>query len=484
MAITHISEQQSHHDKAEEKNLEAQTVVSSSKPKPLKYDANADIDEKSDFEPDNEDDIQSGQSPVPTNVLGRMISKTRSNISIEVGPPPDGGWTAWIQVLMVALITLNTWGYINSFGVFQTYYSETLNRSQSSISWIGSVQVCLVFGIGTFSGRATDAGYFKLVYAIGTILQTLGTFTTSVSKTYLQLFLSQGLCTGLGNGMMFCPCISLAATYFLKNRALALSLTASGTAIGGLIFPSIVEKMLPQVGFGWTVRTIAFIMLAISVTGFFVLKQRVPPRTTGPIFEASAWKELPYLFYAVGMFFNLWAIYFAFYYVGSFGKAIIGISDNTSINMLLIMNGVGFVGRLIPGYCADKYSGPINFMAPMALLTALLSFLWPLVSNEAGLFVWSAIYGITASGIQGLFPGGLASLTTDPKKQGVRMGMVMTLLSIALLTGCPLGGALISADGGRYLGAQLWSGACMILGGSFLFAARRAKTGSWVNGRA
>jgi hypothetical protein len=31
----------------------------------------------------------------------------------------------------------------------------------SDISWIGSIQIFLLFFIGTFSGRATDAGYFR-----------------------------------------------------------------------------------------------------------------------------------------------------------------------------------------------------------------------------------------------------------------------------------------------------------------------------------
>ena len=34
---------------------------------------------------------------------------------------PDGGLVAWIQVVMGHLIMFNIWGYINSFGVFQTY---------------------------------------------------------------------------------------------------------------------------------------------------------------------------------------------------------------------------------------------------------------------------------------------------------------------------------------------------------------------------
>lgn len=53
---------------------------------------------------------------------------------------------------------------MNSFGIFQTYYVDFLNRSDSDVSWIGSVQVFIVFFIGTFTGRFTDAGYFRPVF--------------------------------------------------------------------------------------------------------------------------------------------------------------------------------------------------------------------------------------------------------------------------------------------------------------------------------
>lgn len=34
------------------------------------------------------------------------------------------------------LIIFNTWGYINSFGLFQVYHVDTLARTPSDISWV------------------------------------------------------------------------------------------------------------------------------------------------------------------------------------------------------------------------------------------------------------------------------------------------------------------------------------------------------------
>jgi len=70
------------------------------------------------------------------NPLDRIIT-SRSAVSYDPGPPPDGGVVAWTQAFMAHFVIFTTWGYINSYGVFQTYYTTALNRPPSDISWIG-----------------------------------------------------------------------------------------------------------------------------------------------------------------------------------------------------------------------------------------------------------------------------------------------------------------------------------------------------------
>ena len=149
----------------------------------------------------------------------------------------------------------------------------------------------------------TDAGYFKQIIVLGTTLQILGLFMASLSTKYWQLFLAQGVCLGLGNGCLFCPMISLVSTYFSKRRSLAIGVVACGSATGGLVFPAMVQQLLPRVGFGWTLRALGFVQLACLSTCVIFAKQRLPPRRAGPIMEWTAFKELPYSLFATGIFF-------------------------------------------------------------------------------------------------------------------------------------------------------------------------------------
>ncbi|KAK5171619.1 hypothetical protein LTR04_000623 [Oleoguttula sp. CCFEE 6159] len=419
-----------------------------------------------------------GVAGAKRGALTRMVSSRSAASSWkDPGPPPDGGFLAWSQAILGHLVILNTWGYISSFGVFQTYYTTTLGHPPSDTSWVGSFQIFLLFFVGTFSGRALDGGYFRHVFIAGAFLQLLGVFMTSLSTTYWQLFLAQVICTGLGNGLQFCPTMSLISTYFSKNRSMAIGIAATGSATGGLIFPAIVQNLLPKIGFGWTVRVLGFVMLACSSLSVAFLRTRLPPRKSGPLVEWGAFKETTYVLYCVGMFLNFWGLYFAFYYVGAFGRNIIGISYADSISLLLLMNGTGIIGRLVPNYLSDRIFGPLNTIIPFAFVSGIMMFAWSGVHSTGGVWAFAAIYGLFSAGIQSMFPATLSSLTTDMKKAGVRMGMGFSIVSFACLTGPPLAGALIEKDHGQYLYAQMWAGATLICGGLTLVMARIAKTG-------
>ncbi|KAJ5639824.1 uncharacterized protein N7484_007686 [Penicillium longicatenatum] len=427
--------------------------------------------------------IPNDLSQVPTNssAVARTLSVVRTRESgKDLGPPPDGGFQAWLQVALGHMIIFNTWGYINSFGVFQTYYTTSLGRSPSDISWVGSIQIFLLFFIGTFSGRATDAGYFRFTLTVGATLEVFCIFMTSLCTEYWQLFLAQGLGQGIGCGLMFCPTLALISTYFDKRRGIAIGLTASGSATGGLVFPAVVLRLLPQIGYGWTMRVLGFITLATLIPCVLLFKQRLPPRTSGPLVEWTAFKELPYLLFAVGMFLNFWGLYVAFFYIGSFSTDIIGASETTSIYLLMVMNGVGLIGRLIPNFMADQFTGPLNLLIPFSCATALVAYCWTAVNNMNGLWAFAAFYGLSAAGIQSLFPATLSTLTTDLKKTGVRMGMVLSVVAVAALIGSPIAGALVSSDGGQYLYAQMFMGSAIIAGTLTLIGARVCKVGTGI----
>jgi hypothetical protein len=94
-----------------------------------------------------------------------------------------------------------------------------------------------------------------------------------------------------------------------------MACTACGCATGGIIFPLIARQLLPKIGFGWTVRVMRFVVLINSVIIVTIARVRLPPRKPGPLIDWSAFKEASYTLFCVGMFFDLWAVYFCYFYV-------------------------------------------------------------------------------------------------------------------------------------------------------------------------
>ncbi|KAH7145626.1 hypothetical protein B0J13DRAFT_595479 [Dactylonectria estremocensis] len=389
----------------------------------------------------------------------------------EVPEPPDGGLRAWLQVVAGHLVVFNTWGPPISFGIFQPFYESQLHLPPSTVAWIASVQLGLVFLVGAVSGRAFDAGYYRWAVAVGSFLQVLGCFMASVSTEYWQFLLAQGVCQGLGSGIIFAPTVANMSTYFTKKKTLAISLAACGGTSGGMVFPLIAQQLLTKIGFHWTIRVMGLVVLVSSLIIFSLVRTRLPPRKAGPIVELAAFKERTYLLFAISMFFTLWATYYGYIYARTYAL-FLDAPASTSFSILLLVNGIGIPGRIIPALLADRYFGAITVLIPTILSAGLCVFLWAKVETMTGFYVWTVFFGYFGAGIQGVFPGAAASLTTDMSKSGTRIGMLFTIISVAALTGPPLAGKLMEATGGRYLAAQMWGGASLWLGACLLIGAK------------
>lgn len=183
--------------------------------------------------------------------LDARSTKTTESV---IPPPPDGGLHAWLKVfggfliyvcptpispapqtlLTNIYIQINIWGFTLSYGAFQAYYKSDLlsSASPSAISWIGTVQAWLLIFFGVLSGPLFDLGYFRVMLVVGNFLVVFGIMMLSLSSTYWQVFLSQGICMGLGAGLLYIPSLALVGIWFDKKRAIALGIVMSGIAVG------------------------------------------------------------------------------------------------------------------------------------------------------------------------------------------------------------------------------------------------------------
>lgn len=229
---------------------------------------------------------------------------------------PDGGAVAWRQVFAGHLGNAVASGYPAIFGIFQLYYTSTFALPASTVSWIGSVQIFIYNCSCVVGGRLADSGYVRETVLMGSAFVALGLFLTSIATEYWQVLLAQGVCTGIGLGLIWMPCTAVVNSYFTTRRSLALALASAGSGTGSMVFPAIVQYLMPYIGFAWAVRCLGFLVLTMLVLMNLLLKPRLAkPKTMGPIIEVAAFKDMTYSLFTLGTFLVYWALYLGFFYV-------------------------------------------------------------------------------------------------------------------------------------------------------------------------
>ncbi|RKK61496.1 hypothetical protein BFJ69_g17108 [Fusarium oxysporum] len=391
--------------------------------------------------------------------------------TVAASAVPDGGLQAWFQVVGSWVIMLETWGLVSTFGVYQTYYETTMlpNESSSAISWIGSVQGSLLFFVGVLAGPLFDAGWFREILLVGLLLVVLGQFTTSLCTAYWQVMLAQGVCIGIGMGLIFLPSMAIMPQYFHRRRALAIGIASSGSPIGGIVFPVLFSHLHLNIGFGWATRAIAFILLGLAVFPLAVMKTRTTPHGKAGlvVFDEGTWTDAPFLLFIVGSILVFLVLYVPFFYIELFSVDHNVWSLDQSQYLVTLLNVGSFFGRIIPGALADKV-GTINTLLACTLCSAILAFGWLGMYNIGSLIVFTILYGAFSGGVVGLVPAGVVGLSPDLSKVGARMGTTFTLAGVSLLIGPPVAGYIVGgATSAEWLGMIGYVAGCLILAALF-----------------
>lgn len=293
---------------------------------------------------------------------------------------------------------------------------------------------------------------------------------TSLCTEYYQFLLAQGILGGFGIGMLYTPSISILGHYFQKKRDLAIGISSAGSPLGGIIFPIALNRFLQHtnIGFGWSVRIIGFIMLALLSIACFTLVPRISPRT-GPHFLFSAFKRPVYSLQVLGYSLIFWGLYTPFFFLPAFATDH-GVSVDWAFYIMPIYNSGSFFGRIV-GSKLTSYLGRFNTLLAATFISAILEFCWLATSNLGGLVAFAVLFGISSGAIIGLFPTTIAMTAPQANQIGTYLGMMMGALGVFCLTGSPMMGAIRSHTG-NFTAAIGFSGALTVIGGVLILVAR------------
>ncbi|EXF75530.1 major facilitator superfamily transporter [Colletotrichum fioriniae PJ7] len=472
----------------------------------IPYESSSSARQSLDRIPSQQRDTEANIYPEPANVVeadlekGGLARTTTQDAKTgapaggdgpappAAGPPPgmnpadfpDGGAQAWLVVFGGWCALFCTFGLINCVGVFQAYYvSGPLSAYPSStVAWITSLQVWAMTFMGVIFGRLYDTFGPKYLLYCGTVVYVFGLMMTSLSTQYYQFILAQSLVSSIGSSACFNACMSSVTSWFFRRRAAAFGIMVSGSSLGGVILPIMMSKMIPQVGFPWAIRAVAFLFLFLLGIACLTVKSRLPPRPRPFVFKeyVDGLREPPMAVTVCALFLFFLGMFLPFNFVILQARAQ-GMDENLVIYLLPIMNAVSILGRIIPGIVADKV-GRYNVMICITFISAVFCLcLWIPGKSNAAIIVFLIIFGFSSGGFISLGPACIAQIS-DIRQIGVRTGTAFAVQSFGALAGSPIAGAIVASQGGtNYLGLQLFCGFSMLAAVGVFIAARTVQVG-------
>ncbi|KIK51471.1 hypothetical protein GYMLUDRAFT_208622 [Collybiopsis luxurians FD-317 M1] len=414
---------------------------------------------------------------VQTTVVPSAGNRVR-RAPADPGPPPDGGLHAWLTVFGASLIAFSTFGIVNSFGAFNDFYRAQYlsNASATLVSMIGAVQVFILYISAGFVGPIFDAYGPKYLIPASGITTSFSLFMLSIVKPHhiYQQFLCQSVLFNIGAAFGYLPAMSIVTHWFAKRTAYALGIVLGTASLGGIIIPIMMNHLIPTIGFGWTVRIIAFVVFVFYAIASVTIRTRRPRKPLPPllhIIDLRAFQDTRFAVFTAGAWLTIMSVFNPFFQVGAYGIAAHG-ADPLTPYLLAIMCATSIAGRVLPGHIADRLGRFNTIVVSTAISSILTLSLWYSSTAETNVVVFAALYGFASGPFFSLLPACVAQIS-PPDRIGARIGMLFATLSFGALAGTPIGGLFIrEITVANFQHLILYTG-CFGLAGSFVLLLAR-----------
>ncbi|KZT33305.1 MFS general substrate transporter [Sistotremastrum suecicum HHB10207 ss-3] len=240
-----------------------------------------------------------------------------------------------------------------------------------------------MIGIGIIVGPLFDRGHFRLLLMISGALCILSNFMLSITREHVFY---QGLGMGLSMGIMYVPSLRILSHYFTRRRAFATGVALTGSFIGGVVYPIMINNLINSGGkhfdgggtpatFRLGIKLNAALNSGLLVLANLLMRQPTEPSKTTKLNAKEFLKEPDYILMILGIAMSVLGAFFPVIYVQLFSITK-GISPDRSSYILSILHGASILGRIFPSLLAD-YMGSLNTLIPVTagLGSAILGFL-------------------------------------------------------------------------------------------------------------
>ncbi|KAK1471630.1 major facilitator superfamily transporter [Colletotrichum abscissum] len=321
----------------------------------------------------------------------------------------------WVCVIGSSLFLASSFGFSQSIGTLQSYLhlNQLRNYSARDIGWITGLDTALALLFGLQVGPLLDIYGPKCLAPVATVLTVSKFFFLAECKEYWEFLLCLGVLGGVGSAVSSSLAISSIGKLFFRRRGLAMGVALTGSSIGGVIFPLVLRRTLPDIGWSWSTRTLGFIIFGFMFLGSLCLlpfpRLATPAANTAEKKSAAlsfvAFRSTPFLFTTIGLFLLEISIIGIDVLLPTFAIEA-GFPSSSGFTLVATLIGCSCLGCLLPGFAGDQV-GHFDVMLFMVTLTSVFTAVLfvPFGTKSVGvLYVFAGIWGFGSGSFLSITP--------------------------------------------------------------------------------
>ena len=182
---------------------------------------------------------------------------------------PDGGY-GWVIVAVAYTISMIADGIGYTFGIMVPHIVELYGCSTSSAVFVGSLNLGVFSLIGIIVFALTNIISCRSIIVSGGVLTAVALIACIFVPNIMYLTVLYGLVAGIGLGLAYLPVMVSVNLYFDKKRALAQSITMSGSCLGFLLWAPVLNIVIEYYQLNGGFITTAIMSLVCSLLGLLV----------------------------------------------------------------------------------------------------------------------------------------------------------------------------------------------------------------------
>ncbi|MFC1995432.1 MFS transporter [Chloroflexota bacterium] len=355
----------------------------------------------------------------------------------------------YIIVIVAFVIVMVMWGIRYSFGVFFKPVSTEFGWARAEFSGAYSISMILFGLLSIGMGRLNDWLGPRLIMTGCGIFFGLSYLLMSQLSAIWQLYLFQGVLTGVGLSGSFAPLLATIPRWFVKRRGIMTGIVVSGVGLGGVIMSPLSNWIISNYGWRTSYSIVGIIAILLIVLAAQFLRRE--PGQLGQVpYGTITVKTDDSQFEVRGLSLSeaihtkqFWLLCFIFFSLFYCVDAIIvhinphatdlGISAASAANILAVIGGASIIGKLLSGITGDRIGNRkaiVIFFIVMSVSLVLLQ----LTKELWTFYLFATIFGIGFGGLttlQSPIAAGLFGLRS--------LGIILGIFLFATAIGNSLG---------------------------------------------